>query len=294
MLRVGKDEAKELEMLEYLANWNGYGRSLGIIPADKDIVSEATLKDLGVYDPKLAQFQLGVASAAEETIQGLPLPGIFTKDWLIAEYVKAASEYLRRRPEVAKSLKYATFGEKSGQCLRNLKTVTADYMQILSLMEKQDMEFFFRSDLPPTYFNDSILAYRTISSFLEARYHGIAEYVNHKLVLYRSNERKLGRALDTMKKTVEHQMESLTQLLLHQGKLRLYILAWNVEKTEELFHPKELSLEKLSTDSYEELNRLFKVNLSVFTRSTPVPVKKIDPFVDTMWRGLIEPLVIQS
>jgi hypothetical protein len=294
MLRVGKDAAKEPEMLEYLANWNGYSRSLGIIPTDTDIVSEATLRNLGVYDPKLTEFQLGVASAVEETIQGLPLPGIFTKDWLIAEYVKAASEYLRRRPEVAKSLKYAAFREKSGQCLRNLKTVTADYMQILSLMEKQDVDFFFRSDLPPTYFNDSILAYRTVSSFLEARYQGVADFVNHKLVLYRSNERKLERALDSMKKAVEHEMESLTQLLLHQGKLRLYVLAWNAEKAEELFRPKELSFEKLSRDSYEELNRLFKVNLSLFTRSSPVPVKKIDPFVDTMWRGLIEPLVIQS
>jgi hypothetical protein len=271
----------------------GYVRSVGLVPPDSNLTIEAKLKQLGIYDSHFGTFQSSIASTVEDTIQGLSLPTQVDKDRLIEYSVKAATAYLKQRPKIAKSLRPTSFSEASGQSLRNLKILFDDYAEILSLMERRDIDLLIRSDMPATYFNDSIFAYRTISLFLKLEYQHISDAVNHKLVLYRSNEPKLSRAVDNLKRSVELEIAPYSQLILQLGRLRLYVNAWNSSDLDTLYSPKALSFEKLDKDSYSELNRLFKVNLTLFASRIERPVKSINAMTETMWRGLIEPLPVQ-
>lgn len=281
-------------MFEYLSNWMGYAQTIGLAPTRSDSSLESRLKNWGVYDEKLSEFQFGVASTASDMLQGISLPETIDREQILARAVRSSTDYLKKRPNIVKSLENASFREASSHSLKNLRILIDDYRTILVQAETKDIDLLLKSDLPASFFNDSILAYRSLSWFLDQEYLRIRDYVNRKLVIYRSNQPKLGRKLNELERIIQPEVESYRQLLVHHGRLRLYVNGWNASNISEMYNLDALHVARLDKATYEELNHLFKVNLFLFDMRFQHPIQRpIDTLTVTMWKELIDPLAAQ-
>jgi hypothetical protein len=284
-----------MNMFAWLPNGIGYICATGLTPIKIDTALESKLRQLGVYDRDFGTFQSGIGSVAQDVFEGLPLPPNIGKDWLLEQAITSSTQYLKKRPNLMRSLVKARLDVGRAPPFSPLKTLFEDCRGLLREAEKKDLDLMLSSDMPASFFNDSMLAYRSISSFLDVEYHRVCNGVNKVFMRCRGNRPKLGRAMNDLKESFEPEMSLYRQLVVHHGKLRLYVSAWNAKDAPAtMLHETRLHFDVLDKTQYAELSRLFKMNLFLFNRKFLPPIREeADNLTETMWRELIEPLPAQ-
>jgi len=265
------------------------------------------LKQKGLYDNRIGRFQTSIVTTATEIFQGMPLPDSVSRNDLIEAAVRTFTEALQKRPSLYRAIqassKYGTSDkQRFHTALNNMRTMFQEYQRILLESEKAEFLLMLRSEkMPSSYFNESVLTYRSFAFFLEHESEKIYNRLNKTIALHGANRKKLQPGLAKVEKENDLEMVGFNQLMLHHARLRSYVNLWNGNgKPEAAFiRPEALNYSKLDREIYAELFRLLRANLILFRNKIVhdypkqyynIIEKKHDPATQTMWKELLEPL----
>lgn len=296
-------------MFEYSSNLLGYLSEANLLSPRSSIVPTSVdmLKTRGVYDGHLSKFQTTVATFTENALYSVPLPDGITKEAMILGAVKSSTEYLKARPDLLGAIEKSRYGRSSAEGMRtalsNVRRLFQEYKRTLAQLEQLEFKVMLRSNMPSSYFSESVLAYRSGAFFVDQEFDKMYNRLSLTVALYKANRKKLDTALTQLQKQNNSEMVAFNQLGTFHSKLKLYVNLWNTGSAEKAFAtPTSIDFTKLSESTYNEFFRLFRENLLLFRRKVvhdypktycSTVAKRIDEPTKMMWRELLQPLAAQ-
>jgi hypothetical protein len=307
-MSAGSSEEK-IQMIEYSSNLSGYLSEANLLPSRSSIspTSLDMVKKCGLYDANLSKFQTTIATLTENALSNMPLPAGITKEAMILAAVKSSTMSLKARPDLLSAIQKSRYGQTNAEGMRralsNVHNLFQAYKKILSQMEHLEFRVMLKSNMPSSYFSESVLAYRSAAFFVDQEFEKIYKRLSMTVRLYKANRKKLEPALDYLQKQNSSEMFAFNQLGTFHSKLKLYVNLWNTGSAEKAFEfPTSVDFGKLRQDTYNEFFRLFRENLLLFRRKIvrdypkdycSTVEKRADEPTQVMWRELLQPLVAQ-
>ena len=228
---------------------------------------EDRLKSLNIYEPRLLPFQKATSSFILQVVDGLPLPETFSKDQLHDILLKASTESLRENIELQECVKkFPTLVNNSGKVelyLRTFRKFIESYRSTLEGTKELDMKWFFKSNLPSDFFNDSILSYNTSDLFFRTLYDRTLKFFKRHVLPVKDNQVKFRNALTIFERDTRPLVNPCLKMLEYSTKLQLFVVSWNAkDNPEHIFELDYLDFEKLDKRIYSDLYKKFSFNLN--------------------------------
>jgi hypothetical protein len=296
-------------MTEYSSNLFGYLSEANLVSSKSSIAptSLSMVKKSGLYDANLSKFQTTIATLTENALSNIPLPAGITKDAMILAAVKSSTTSLKARPDLLVAIQKSRYGQSNAEGMRrtlsNVHNLFQEYKKILSQMEQLEFRVMLKSNMPSSYFSESVLAYRSGAFFVDQEFDKMYKRLSMTVRLYKANRKKLQPALAELQEQNSSEMLAFNQLGTFHSKLKLYVNLWNTKSAEKAFEfPTSVDFGKLREDVYNEFFRLFRENLLLFRRKIVhdypksycgTVEKRIDEPTQVMWRELLQPLIAQ-